>query len=181
MRVAAGGDERAVGVEVVQLGVGDLEADVDAVGQVRGDEVLHDLLLAVDEDRASGEVGEVDAMTPAGEAQFGAVVRHALGVHAAADARLAQRLGRPVFEHAGAHACLDVGARARFEHHRFDALQVQQPGEQESRRTRADDRHLGAHPLSLLHPTCSMTTGLRPPVSVINSVCATARMWRNPS
>src|SRR2546423_12528535 len=51
----------------------------------------------------------------------------------------------PLLENAGAHALLDVVARARFKHNRFDAFKTQQMRQQESRRTRSDDPHLRSH------------------------------------
>ena len=144
-------DAGTVGVEVVHFDVLDLEPQVATGVQPRGDEVLHDLLLAVDDDRAAGQLGEVDAVPRAVETQLGALVRHALGVHPLADAGLAQRFGGAVLEHAGAHARLDVRAVAPLEHDRLDALQVQQLGQQQPGRPGADDRHLGPHLSSLLH------------------------------
>ena len=79
------------------------------------------------------------------EAQFGAFVRQPLGVHPLADAGLAQRLRGAVLEHAGPDALLDVAAVAALEHHRVDALQVQQLREQQAGWAGADDGDLGPH------------------------------------
>ena len=62
-----------------------------------------------------------------------------------AEPGLAQRLDGAVLEHAGTHPVLDVVAIARLEHHRLDALQVQQVRQQQPGRSGTDDRHLGAH------------------------------------
>ena len=50
-----------------------------------------------------------------------------------------------LLEHAGAHALLDVLARAQLEHDGVDPAQLEQPGEHEPRRSGPDDRDLGLH------------------------------------
>ena len=149
MLVTAAGHPRPVAVEVaadsVNRDVVDLEPDVAAGLEARRDEVLDDLLLAVHDDAAPGELGEVDAVPRPREAQLGAVVRHALGIHALADAGFAQRVGGAVLEYARAHPRLDVVATASLEHDRVDALQVQELGQQQAGGTGADDHDLGAH------------------------------------
>ncbi len=74
-RVAVGhADPRPLAVEVVQRHAVHLEPHVAAGVEAGGDQVLHDLLLAVDRDRPSGQPGEVDAMPLAGKAKLGAVM-----------------------------------------------------------------------------------------------------------
>ena len=51
----------------------------------------------------------------------------------------------PVLEHAGAHAVLDVLARARLQHDRLDAGALEQVREQQPRGPGADDPHLRLH------------------------------------
>ena len=71
----------------VESHVGHLEAQVPAVAQARGDEVLDHLLLPVDGDRSPArELAEVDAMAPSIEAQLEAVVHQPFAVQALADA-----------------------------------------------------------------------------------------------
>ena len=61
-----------------------------------------------------------------------------------------------LLEHAGAHALLDVLARARLEDDRLDALQVEQVGQQQPGRAGADDPDLGVH-----HPSASASASTR--------------------
>ena len=143
--VVAEGDARAVGGKVVHRDVGGLEQDRLAGGEAGGDQVLHHLVLAVDGDVPAGEGGEVDPVVAAGEAQVHAVVRQALAPQAVADAGGDQQVLDAVFQHAGADAVFHVLARAGFQHHRLDAAQVQQVGEQQAGGTGADDANLGAH------------------------------------
>src|SRR5712691_7050563 len=67
-------DPRALGVEVVDADVVDLEQQRESARQARGDQVLHDLRLAVDDDRAAArEVAQRDAVTLAVELKVDAV------------------------------------------------------------------------------------------------------------
>ncbi len=50
-----------------------------------------------------------------------------------------------MFEDARAYPVLDVLAVAAFEHDAVDALQMQQVGEEQPGRARADDPYLGTH------------------------------------
>ena len=120
-----------------------LEHDLAAGGQAGRDEVLDDLLLAVDGDRAPGQLEEVDAVAAPVEGQLDAAVGEALAVEAIGEPELAQQLDGRVLEHAGAHAVLDVGPVALLEHDAVDVARREQVGEHEPGRTGADDRHLG--------------------------------------
>ena len=76
-----------LGRQVVERHVGGGEHDLAAGGQARRDEVLDDLLLAVDGDRAAGQLEEVDAVARAVERQLDATVGEALAVEAVGEAR----------------------------------------------------------------------------------------------
>src|ERR1700722_11663903 len=110
----------------------------------RRDQVLHDLLLAVDGDALPGELREVDAVALAVELQVDRVVHGAFGQHAPAHAAVAQQVGRPLLEHAGPHAGLDVGAGAAFDDDAPDPRQMQQVRQHQARRAGADDADLRA-------------------------------------
>ena len=90
------------------------------------------------------------------EAQLEAVVDEALAVQALGDAGLVEQVDGRLLEHAGAHARLDVLARARLEHDRLDALQVQQVGQQQPGRAGPHDPDLGVH-----HPPASASASTR--------------------
>ena len=82
-------ERRALALEAVHAHVRHLEVQRRAAREARGDEVLHDLGLAVDDDRAPvGEIAQRDAMPLAVELQLDAAVHEALALHALADARL---------------------------------------------------------------------------------------------
>lgn len=67
--------------------------DLAAGGEARRDEILHHFVLAVDGDAAPArEVGEVDAVAPALEAQLDAVMDESLALHALADAGLDEKI-----------------------------------------------------------------------------------------
>ena len=123
----------------------DLEQERSAGLDARGDQVLHDLLLAVDRDAAAaGELVERDPVAAAAEAQLHAVVDESLALEALADAHLDQELDRALLQHARADAPLDVLAVAVLEDHGLDALEMEQLPEDKPRGTRADDSDLRA-------------------------------------
>src|SRR5918998_79198 len=90
------------------------------------DQVLQDLLLAVDHDRPPDEIGEVDPVALAVVAQLDALVDRSLAVHPLAYPGLAQRVHRPLLEDAGADAVHDVVLVAVLEHDGLDTVEVQQ-------------------------------------------------------
>jgi hypothetical protein len=124
----------------------DLEQQRLAGRAPRRDQVLHDLLLAVDHDRAADQLLEVDPVPLAVVAQLDPLVDRALAVHPLADARLAQGVHRALLEHAGAHALDHVLLVAVLEHDRLDPVQVQEMREQQAGRAGADDADLGLYP-----------------------------------
>jgi hypothetical protein len=134
---------------------GGLEQHLPAGREPGRHQVFDHLLLPVHRDRATGEVGERDAVVLAVEAQRQPVVRQALAVHPLPQPDLAQQLGGGVLEHPGPYPLLDVVAAARLQHHRLDAGQVQQVRQQQAGRAGPDDPHLrSGHVLSILAASC---------------------------
>ena len=91
-------------------------------------------------------------MPLAAEAQLDAVVDDALAVEPLAEPHPPQQVDRALLQHAGAHALLDVLARAGLEDHVVDPGLVQELPEDEAGRAGADDadlRPLSAHERSL--------------------------------
>ena len=62
-----------------------------------------------------------------------------------ADAHLVEEVDGWLFQHSGADPVFDVVAVAGLENHGIDALQVQQVGQCQPRRSGADHRDLLAH------------------------------------
>src|SRR6478609_4612324 len=95
----------------------------DATGlQARVDQVLDDLLLAIDGDRpAAGEITERDTMRGAIEPDLDAVMDEAFTLQPAADTRLDHEVDGVLFEDAGAHTMGHVLATAILEHDAVDA------------------------------------------------------------
>ena len=56
-----------------------------------------------------------------------------------------QEVGRALLQNPGTDPVLDVLAAAILEHHRFDPLVLEDPGQREPGRARADDPDLRAH------------------------------------
>jgi hypothetical protein len=116
-------------VDAIDRHVTDLEADLAALIEVRRDQILDHLLLAVDRDRpARHELLEGDPMAPSAEPQLDAVVHHALAQQPLSHARSDEGVHRPLLKDACPDPVLDVLAAARLKHHRGDAPQPQQTG-----------------------------------------------------
>ena len=138
-------DERPLGLEVVHRDACNLEVERTAGLETETDQVLDDLGLPVDDDRASvSEVAQRDAVPLARELQLDAAVHEALTLQALARAGLDEEVDDRLLEDAGADSCLDVLAAPVFQDDRIDALEVQEVSEREPGRARADDPYLGA-------------------------------------
>jgi hypothetical protein len=83
-------------------------------------------------------------MANAAKAQKDAFVAHSFLKEPRPDARLNQEIDRALFENSRADALDDVLAAAVFDDDGIDAFEVQQVGQQQSGRTRADDSDLRA-------------------------------------
>ena len=102
-------------------------------------------MLAVDRDPlAAGEGREVDPVPGAAEANLDPLVDQGLAVHPLAEAGLVEDVDRPLFQHAGADAVLDVLPAAVLDDNRLDAFAREQVREQEPGRPRPHDSHLRA-------------------------------------
>jgi hypothetical protein len=146
-------DARGVGAGVLHGQRLRLEQQRAALGELEGDEVLADLGLGVDHHGASaGEGGEVDAVAPAVEAQFDAVVAQPLAVQPRPGAGRAQHVRGALLQDAGALPPLDIGAVAALQDDRVDAGVVEQPGEEEAGGAGSDDADGGAHRTPSSHP-----------------------------
>ncbi len=141
-------DPRASRVEVVHRDGRGLEEERQGGRQPCLDQVLDDLGLAIDHDRPSGELVHRDVVALTVELQVDPAVDDPVATHSFPDARVAQQVDRPLLEHAGADAVLDVLAAAALEHDRLDPLACEQLGQRQARRARADDSDLRPHPSS---------------------------------
>jgi hypothetical protein len=67
------------------------------------------------------------------------------GQHPRAESRLVQQVHRALFENACTNGGFDIAAAACLEHDRFNTAKMEKMGEQEARRTRANDADLCTH------------------------------------
>ena len=137
-------EPRPVGLQVRHRDVADLEEQRPAAVQPRLDQILDHLGLPVDDDRLAGQLVEGDPVPLAVELELDPVVDDPLALHPPAHAGLRQQVGGPLLEHARANARLDVVAAAVLDHDRIDPLAVEQVGERQPGRPRADDPDLRA-------------------------------------
>src|SRR5206468_4655845 len=120
-----------------------LEEQRAACVEPRRDQVLDDLLLAVDRDRpALGELLEWDPMTLAIEAQLDALVDQALAVEAVSQPELGEQVHGALLENARPDALLHVLTAAVLEHDAPDVLPGEEVGEHQASGTGAHDPHL---------------------------------------
>ncbi len=129
----------------MQRDVLDFEKDRAAGRHAGGDQILHHFLLAVDGDGMPGEPLQIDAMAAAVEEDLHPFVLQAL--HASADQRRrppsgCRRSGAPARRRERGSRC---SGGSSLEHHRIDASQVKQLGEQQAGGAGADNGDLGTH------------------------------------
>ena len=110
----------------------------------RAQQILDDLLLPVHEERGPGQLSDRQAVALAVGLQLDPVVNQRLPCQPVADAAGAQEIDRSRFEQSGPNPVFDVSTSLAFQDDRLDAVQAQEVGEEQSRRTRADDPDLGA-------------------------------------
>src|SRR6185503_10967347 len=107
--------------------------DLPAVREACGDQILHDLVLAVDGDHATtGQLAQRDAVALAPELQIDAVVHEPFAVHAGAETEGPEQIDGSLLEHAGAQAAFDVDAVATFDDDRFDPVGMEDVREREA-------------------------------------------------
>ena len=138
-------DQRSLGLELVHGDVGDLEVEGQARLEAKPDQVLDELGLAVDHDRAPvGEVAQRDPVALAGELELDPVVDEPLALQPLAGARLHEEVDDRLLDDPCTDTRLDVLAAPVFEDHRVDALELEEVAEREPGRAGADDPDLRA-------------------------------------
>src|SRR5262249_19486789 len=142
---------RCAAGEIVDAHVARLEQNLSAVGEPTRDQVLHQLLLAVDGHALADQLAEVDVVQGAAEGEIDTVVEHSFALHARADAGLDEKVARPLLDQSGADAAFDVVAAAVFQNHAIDALEVEEMRQHQPGRPGTDDTDLGAQ-LVFSHP-----------------------------
>ena len=99
--------------------------------------------LAIDHHASAGKTLQIDPVRAAVEREFDAVVRKTLAHHPRPDTSLVQQIDRAPLEQSGPDARLDILTRLPLKDDGFDAARVQQLGQQQPGRARADDGDLG--------------------------------------
>src|SRR5215211_847171 len=148
------GDRRRFCIDPGERHVLGLEEQRPPALDPRGYQVLDDLLLPVNRDRAAAcERRKVDPVALAGELQLDSLVDEALAAQAIADAHLLEQVDGALLEHAGPDPALDVLAAARFQDDRIDSAEVEELRQHEAGGAGAHDPDLRPH-----QPSCSFTT-----------------------
>ena len=129
----------------MQGDVVDLEQERQALVETGGDQVLHDLGLAVDHDRRPCQLVHRHVVALAVELEVDAAVDDALAVEPLRHARVAKEVDGALLEHSGSDPLLHVLARAVLEDDRLDPRPGEEPRERQARGPRSDDGDLCPH------------------------------------
>ena len=135
-------DPRALAVDVAERDGLGLEEERPAARQARFDQVLHDLGLAVDDDRLAGQLVERDPVPLVLRLELDAGVHQPFAPHPLSHAGALEELGHVVLQHTCPNPGLDVLAAPALQDHRVDPVQVEQLRQREPRRPGADDPDL---------------------------------------
>ncbi|SVK54358.1 Uncharacterised protein [Acinetobacter baumannii] len=135
-------------VQRLQFNLLHLEKQMALRRQTRGDQVFQDFVLRINGDGALGQSGQIDAVLPATERQADPLMPRPFPPHPLPQSGLLEQIDGPLFEHPGANGRFHRLPAARFQHHRFHTLQVQQMGQHQAGRTGADDHNLCAHSMT---------------------------------
>jgi hypothetical protein len=138
-------DLRFLRLQVMHRDVIDLEQQRSSVSQAAGDQILHDLLLAVDGHPFVHQGLEIDAMEVAVDADVDPPMQHALALQALAYSYISKQVGSPMLDQSRADSVLDIIAAAIFDDDRFNALQMQQSCQHQTGRPCSDNSNLSAH------------------------------------
>ena len=153
---------------LVDLG---FEDEFEAGREARGDQILHDLRLTVDHDRAAaGQLVHRHVMALAGELEVDAAVDDPFAVEPRCNAELAEEVDGALLEHARANPRLHVLAAAALEHDRLDTRPLEQSCQRQPRRARADDADLRPHRRPSSRAAFSFRISGR--TSSLNSACS---------
>jgi hypothetical protein len=98
--------------QVMDAHVTHFEQQRAAVDETAFDQILYDLLLAVDGDTLVHQFLEVDAVQIAVDADIDAPMQHAFPLHPFADTKVSEQVRRPMLDQAGANSIFDVIAAA---------------------------------------------------------------------
>jgi len=134
-----------VAFEAFDANVFNLEQDAAAGCDSSLNEIFDDFVLAVDGNRAPGEILEINAVALSPEPQFDAVVNESHALHSFADAHLGEQIDGAGFKNAGADALLAILARPVLENDGLDALQMKEVRQYEAGRPGSDDSNLRAY------------------------------------
>jgi len=108
-----------------------------------GDEILHDLVLAVNGDHsAASQLVQRNAMSLTFELQVDAVVHEPFAIQASAQTQCAEQINGSLLEHAGAETAFDIRAVSSLDNYRVDAVMVKDVRECEAGGACPDDRDL---------------------------------------
>jgi hypothetical protein len=132
--------ESALGIDALHRRV---EEQRQSTREARRDQILDDLRLAVDDDRApAGEVAERDAVPLAVELERDAVVNEPLALEPPPDPGVTEQVDGAVLEHSRPDPRFAVRAAAGLQDHRLDAGVLQQTRQRQPGRACADDPDL---------------------------------------
>ena len=139
-------NEWPLALEVRESHVFTLEEQGSASLQSRLDQILDQLVLPIDGDRAPArQLRKIDAVSPTVERDMHTLMAHTLTLEPIADPGSDHQVNSRLLQHTGADALDDVLARAVLDDDRLDTRAVQKVSERQPRRAGTDDCDLSAH------------------------------------
>src|SRR5262249_48157151 len=136
-------------VEIVNADMIDFEQKRSARVQAGLHEVFDHLVLGVHGDGApTGQLGHVDVMTPAGEAEMNPALSQSLPLQPLSDTSLHHQVDRGLLQHSRPHTAFDVVPVSDLEDDTFDPFEMEEMSQHQAGGAGADDRDLGAHAAS---------------------------------
>src|ERR1700722_6988241 len=179
-------------IEAFDRHVGRLENQLRARDMEGIDQILGDFGLPIHRNAAASQRFEVDPDATAGKGETDAVVHQAIFEHPLADLGLHEQVNRSLLQHAGADARGHVLSTLALQNDVSDALERQQPREQQTGGTGTDNGHLSTRHARAsrrgLGPslaaaisrkrTIPMSTGTYPPRCWRRNSCGDRPLWR---
>ena len=132
--------------EIANAYVFHIEKNLPSRCQSRLHQIFDHFVLRVNHDAApAGKLFEIDMVRAPRKPQVHPVMNQPFPPHPLARADFLQQINRALLQHACAHAFFAIFPAASLDHHRLDALPMQQVREHQPRGSRSDNSYLCSH------------------------------------
>jgi hypothetical protein len=118
-------DLRLRRVQTLDSDIFDFEENLAVGLDPRRNQILYDLVLAINRNRPPCQILEIDTMSLPSETQFNPVMNQAFTLQPLTHPHLQQQINRTPLEHPSPNALLAVLPAPILQHHRLNVLKVQ--------------------------------------------------------